>query len=208
MDSTSALLFNAINTSTVSRLRDTLHHLCSTSPEAHRLVCERLLLPSNSHGDPISASAQKKTTTIDISSSDDDNEPSDCSDNENDDDDGGENCKSEDAQKDRSKPQKRKREYVDQRFQICQQCEEEYDVTLNCKSSCVYHDCELEIDYEASTWWDWDERCHGLMDSKENREIHPEGFIWSCCEEEGTARGCMVGRHRPVDPKKPRIWSA
>jgi hypothetical protein len=54
-----------------------------------------------------------------------------------------------------------------------------------------HHSGELEINSESHTWDDWDEGCHGPMDSKTNRSEYPDGFVWNCCEKEGTyASGC------------------
>lgn len=65
---------------------------------------------------------------------------------------------------------------------------------------------DLEIDDESSTWDDWDEKCHGPMDSSENMEEHPEGFVWSCCEGDGRAEGCVESTHEPetVESRKLR----
>lgn len=57
----------------------------------------------------------------------------------------------------------------------------------------------LDVDYDSSTWYDWDERCHGPMDSEENQKSYPEGFQWLCCEKSGKARGCEKDVHRPVN---------
>lgn len=54
---------------------------------------------------------------------------------------------------------------------------------------------DLEVNEEAFV--DWDEDCHGPMDTSENRRQWPENFTWSCCEEDGTAEGCEVGEHEP-----------
>ena len=51
-----------------------------------------------------------------------------------------------------------------------------------------YHPGKSEVD-EAS-FEDWDERCHGPMDSKTNRRQFPECFIWSCCGGTLESRGC------------------
>ena len=52
---------------------------------------------------------------------------------------------------------------------------------------------ELEADYDGSIWDDHDERIHGAIDELQN-EV-PEGFLWSCCEEDGESIGCEKGRH-------------
>ena len=50
-----------------------------------------------------------------------------------------------------------------------------------------------EVDDESSTWYDWDEDCHGRMDDQEDE--YPEGFIWTCCEQSGDCDGCQTGPH-------------
>lgn len=62
----------------------------------------------------------------------------------------------------------------------------------------------LKIDYDDVNyaWADWDERCHGTMDTDENREQYPNGFVWDCCDKEGTAPGCTKGHHYAVEGKR------
>lgn len=60
----------------------------------------------------------------------------------------------------------------------------------------------MEIDYDDPTWDDWDERCHGTMDTEENQEEHPEGFIWDCCDKGGTEPGCTKGHHYAIEGKR------
>lgn len=43
---------------------------------------------------------------------------------------------------------------------------------------------------------DHDERCHGPIDTAENREMYLEAFKWECCDEPGDAEGCQRGAHR------------
>lgn len=66
----------------------------------------------------------------------------------------------------------------------------------------------MEIDYDAGTWADWDENCHGEMDSDENRR-NPDllgGFVYPCCDKVADkAEGCKLGYHRPVDGKRGRF---
>ncbi|GMH64178.1 hypothetical protein TL16_g03903 [Triparma laevis f. inornata] len=53
------------------------------------------------------------------------------------------------------------------------------------------HPGDLEVNYDSTTWNDWDESCHGTIDTKSNKSEFPEGFVWSCCGKEGTyASGC------------------
>ncbi|KAK2598345.1 hypothetical protein N8I77_011765 [Diaporthe amygdali] len=62
---------------------------------------------------------------------------------------------------------------------------------------------EMEIDYDdEDTWADWDENCHGIMDSKQSREELPDGFIWDCCEARGSAPGCTKGHHYAIEGKR------
>jgi hypothetical protein len=42
---------------------------------------------------------------------------------------------------------------------------------------------ELEPDYEA--WPDHDERCHGPIDTDDNKREFPDSFEWSCCQTNG-----------------------
>jgi hypothetical protein len=61
---------------------------------------------------------------------------------------------------------------------------------------------ELELDEESFA--DWDEHCHGPMDTKENRMQYPENFVWSCCGEDGGSPGCVHGEHMMAQPLKKR----
>lgn len=60
----------------------------------------------------------------------------------------------------------------------------------------------MEVDEEKFA--DWDEDCHGPMDSKQNRDEYPENFLWSCCEADGMAEGCITGKHRATAASKKR----
>jgi hypothetical protein len=61
---------------------------------------------------------------------------------------------------------------------------------------------ELELDEESFA--DWDEDCHGPMDTKENRTQYPENFVWSCCGEDGRSTGCVHGEHTTASARKKR----
>ncbi|PVH96153.1 hypothetical protein DM02DRAFT_599716 [Periconia macrospinosa] len=82
------------------------------------------------------------------------------------------------------------------RFEICIQCEKEYNVETNDEKSCVWHSGELDVDDDDDFWADHDEDIHGIIDSDELREQYPEGYTWSCCGERGgTSEGCERGPH-------------
>lgn len=53
----------------------------------------------------------------------------------------------------------------------------------------------LEADMDGDFWADHDERCHGIIDSRELQEEYPEGYNWDCCGQENKTPGCKVGRH-------------
>jgi hypothetical protein len=61
----------------------------------------------------------------------------------------------------------------------------------------------LEVDWQSDAWADHDELCHGPI--ADMRDQCPEGFKWSCCEEEGYEEGCLIGRHRPGVGKRVRL---
>ncbi|MCJ1391949.1 hypothetical protein MMC18_004816 [Xylographa bjoerkii] len=101
---------------------------------------------------------------------------------------------------------------------VCEQCEKEFDVRKNWKKACNYHTgmgtpknksrmparltwrlCFigiLDVDWDSDIWADHDENCHGPVDTEENKEEYPEGFIWDCCEKRGAAEGCKIGWHK------------
>jgi hypothetical protein len=96
-------------------------------------------------------------------------------------------------------------------YEICIQCDVEYNVLENNKESCIWHPgtpmlCYIffsesmltcagnrEADYESGFWDDHDEE-HGVI--SELGDEYPEGFVWDCCKQVGTHEGCQIGRHR------------
>ncbi|EJT82512.1 hypothetical protein GGTG_02485 [Gaeumannomyces tritici R3-111a-1] len=98
-----------------------------------------------------------------------------------------------------------KRKHTRQRYEVCEQCNDEYDVETNGPTSCVWHDGDADPDYDGDFWADHDEQCHGTIDSEWARKEFPEGFIWNCCEKIGAdAEGCHTGAHVPGGRKKAR----
>uniref|UniRef100_A0A0W0F7W9 Uncharacterized protein n=1 Tax=Moniliophthora roreri TaxID=221103 RepID=A0A0W0F7W9_MONRR len=83
------------------------------------------------------------------------------------------------------------------RYELCRNCREEYDFTTEREGVCV-----LNCDYD--NFVDWDEDCHGPMDTEENRKEFPENFKWSCCNEDGVSQGCVQTAHEPIVPRKKR----
>ncbi|KAG0702468.1 hypothetical protein DFH29DRAFT_851502 [Suillus ampliporus] len=89
------------------------------------------------------------------------------------------------------------------RWERCVNCKEEYDVSdERDDEECCYHPGELDVDEEYFP--DWDEECHGPMDTKKNRADYPDGFIWDCCDENGRSEGCETGQHVPGRQSKKR----
>ncbi|KAK3340838.1 hypothetical protein B0H65DRAFT_431587, partial [Neurospora tetraspora] len=87
---------------------------------------------------------------------------------------------------------------------ICIRCGQAFEEDDN-RKECRYHPEEMEIDDNASTWYDWDERAHGEMDTAENRR-NPDllgGFIYYCCEKRADeSEGCKLGYHQAIDGKR------
>ncbi|KDR78786.1 hypothetical protein GALMADRAFT_1268928 [Galerina marginata CBS 339.88] len=91
------------------------------------------------------------------------------------------------------------------RWETCANCDEEYDInTFREEAECVFHPGELTLSEESFV--DWDEDCHGPMDTPENRRQYPENFSWTCCEENGLSNGCVRDQHKPsVARKRKRV---
>ncbi|KAM7194470.1 hypothetical protein V8F20_007996 [Naviculisporaceae sp. PSN 640] len=86
--------------------------------------------------------------------------------------------------------------------EICIQCNQPFHEDNNDKKSCFYHPDEMEEDLDSDVWVDWDERCHGPIDTEINRKSFPDGFMYACCEKDGTSKGCTWGEHKVAqDPE-------
>ncbi|KAJ6577500.1 hypothetical protein B0H19DRAFT_875417, partial [Mycena capillaripes] len=89
------------------------------------------------------------------------------------------------------------------RWETCGNCGETYDVNADeGEEECTFHPGELEVNEEK--FEDWDERCHGPMDSEDNRQEYSENFSWTCCNVDGMTEGCVNGKHSPAVHKKRR----
>jgi hypothetical protein len=176
-----AMLRDAIASANPKRVRDVLSTICNHLPQARDLACAELLVNAADESEEQMTSNKKRPSGS---------------------------------------------EYTRQRYEICEQCEEEFDVVENDEDEgCEWHDgmymcitypfCvtsnidsglkkgELEADDEADIWADHEERTHGPIDTEQNRKDHPEGFIWSCCDEFlGATEGCQTGPHVAQKVKK------
>ncbi|EAT80976.1 hypothetical protein HBH56_164350 [Parastagonospora nodorum] len=177
-------LYNAIDSATPDRLRTLLKNLITTSPANFESIQGELMLQ---HG------ALKRAWSENDNDEDDEDDDDDSSE------DSGHDNESDNSDGQTDAPANR------QRFEICEQCNEEYDVLHNNKKSCQWHEGEQEVDWDGDFWADHDERCHGTIDTPEMRKEHPEGFVWDCCDEPGDAAGCKTSRHRPNRAKRVRI---
>ncbi|KAJ7895067.1 hypothetical protein B0H13DRAFT_828179 [Mycena leptocephala] len=88
------------------------------------------------------------------------------------------------------------------RWETCANCGETYDVNEG-EDECTFHPGDLEVN--EAKFLDWDEDCHGPMDSEHNREEFPENFSWTCCNGDGMTEGCANGKHSVAVPKKRRV---
>ncbi|KAF8207041.1 hypothetical protein K438DRAFT_1576887 [Mycena galopus ATCC 62051] len=90
------------------------------------------------------------------------------------------------------------------RWETCANCGETYDVNADeGEEECTFHPGDLKVN--EAKFPDWDENCHGPMDSEINREEYPENFSWSCCNGDGLAEGCVAGHHTLAVHKKRRV---
>lgn len=60
------------------------------------------------------------------------------------------------------------------------------------------------MDEDHPCWDSFPHRFMDLGDTPENRENWPQGFRWSCCEQEMDESGCRKSVHRPDRAKRVR----
>ncbi|KAL9617583.1 MAG: hypothetical protein Q9160_007653 [Pyrenula sp. 1 TL-2023] len=85
------------------------------------------------------------------------------------------------------------------RYEVCINCNEEFDVTGNEEENCVWHDGEVEPIEDMFP--DHDERVHGPYDQDWIRRDFPESFEYTCCEGDLNSDGCNVTRHEAKKEK-------
>lgn len=100
---------------------------------------------------------------------------------------------------------------------ICVQCSKVFYDEKNKATTCRYHpgtrlasfdrhpsSCianpsrragTLDPAYDSDYRADYDEECHGAIDTPKMREECPEGFEWDCCNNDGLSPGCVRGWH-------------
>lgn len=104
------------------------------------------------------------------------------------------------------------------RWETCGKCDEEFDTnTIREGTECEFHPGKYvcvskrdsrfikisgELEVLEENFADWDEACHGPMDTPANRRSYPENFQWTCCDNVGLSSGCVQGEHQPVVARK------
>ncbi|PVH96150.1 hypothetical protein DM02DRAFT_675014 [Periconia macrospinosa] len=79
----------------------------------------------------------------------------------------------------------------------CRRCKTNYNDESNHDTACNWHHGSLELFERNDYWDDHDEEIHGVIDTDDFRDEHPQGFNWTCCERTGEKGGCRRGRHVP-----------
>ncbi|OJD38694.1 uncharacterized protein BKCO1_4000200 [Diplodia corticola] len=101
------------------------------------------------------------------------------------------------------------------KYEHCRQCGQEFEFALSKESECSWHSgsrpslasyqissvlmpClgECDVDWDSGFWDDTDDDIFGPIDTDENREEYPEGFVWTCCGGQADAEGCKRGFHK------------
>ncbi|KAF2668323.1 hypothetical protein BT63DRAFT_425645 [Microthyrium microscopicum] len=82
------------------------------------------------------------------------------------------------------------------RFEICKNCNEEFDHENNSRNSCLRHEDMKVVDTDSSVWADHDEACHGNYEHFIDDPVYADGFMWECCDRPSTSKGCKVSQHR------------
>ncbi|KAF7176018.1 hypothetical protein CNMCM7691_001193 [Aspergillus felis] len=175
----------ALNAAPSSRLRHIIRDVCRLLPAALPIVSDCLLV-----------SEEQVPKQRDSDSDSNCNCGSDCEANAKVDTDTAQPAPGESGPA-RLKSKKRARAgaggKVRPRYAVCANCEVEYDVTKNSKESCRFHPEEAVEDEKY--WEDIDLWSDDEIDTQENREDHPEGFVYGCCGRHYGEKECKVGWH-------------
>ena len=131
--SAKAILQSAIDTAQPTRLRATLQAICNSSADAALIASGLLLVPQTKVSKP------KRQEASDEDDDNQDEEDSDQSSNDSEDED-----ETEQGLED-TKATSNNLKRLHPRYAMCQNCSEEFDVTDNGKTSCVYHEGRSNI---------------------------------------------------------------
>ncbi|RDW75420.1 hypothetical protein BP6252_06562 [Coleophoma cylindrospora] len=187
-------LSDAIDTLSEDRLRDILREICRENEAARSTIETKYLVPADMvvpyHKDDES----------------EDDESEEGSEEEESDDEAGEFAPNYPP----ANVDNRKRKAADisvnpvpsgtrPRYAACENCEKEFDVTDNHRGDCVWHPGSKEADYASDVWADHDENCHGIIDQLDDDPEYEDGFLWDCCEELGSVKGCKKTKHKARD---------
>ena len=65
---------------------------------------------------------------------------------------------------------------------------------------------EQEVNETNVVWAGYDPERDGakLGDSLTNNDDYADGYVMKCCERRPYEPGCVISRHKPVDPERPR----
>ncbi|OJJ50605.1 hypothetical protein ASPZODRAFT_126497 [Penicilliopsis zonata CBS 506.65] len=177
-------LTQAIYDAPESRLKTILRDLCIQLPAAREAVARHLLVTED-------RIKEKADSSDDDGSEDEDSEESDDSD------------ESREPEVKPQTPVKMGSKRLRPRYGICENCDEEFDLTTNSKRSCRYHPEYSEPDYDYFV--DHDEAIHGIIDSPDMREEYPEGYIYPCCNRRGDEEPCTRDWHIDASSKRCRL---
>ncbi|KAI1352686.1 hypothetical protein F5Y01DRAFT_87699 [Xylaria sp. FL0043] len=186
-------LIRAIDNADNTVLRDILKSMCEGSEVCRKEAMDRMLL-SRKHR-IIEISDSSDSDSLDSLNSSD----SDFSEDES------EKKRSKKRQKTTQlKKQKRTIVASKSRFEVCETCDETYDVTLNHSKACQTHEDILELDPDFFP--DDDQVMYDLnsidVETDWRRKTCPEGFVWQCCDEPLNGEPCLIQKHIPKKPKK------
>lgn len=88
---------------------------------------------------------------------------------------------------------------------ICVQCDSCFNEADNYANNvCRYHDGRMECDWDSDYWADYDDDAGGPRDSEYSRKEYPDGWAWTCCDEQGSHRGCKLSRHESAPERNKR----
>ncbi|KAJ2897031.1 hypothetical protein MKZ38_005020 [Zalerion maritima] len=89
-------------------------------------------------------------------------------------------------------------------FFVCSNCDGVYAQEYNPAGGCSYHHGYLEVNALSPIWDEWDGRYQGPKLHANTICERPEGFLWTCCELDGTSTTCPRGRHT-TEKRLPRL---